>query len=96
MVAKKKKTFKKNMAILTCGTLFSLFLPASSTPSDATPRDSRPSSAWLARNLFYATISIEQLMEVLTQEELDQIDLSVLRNIQSNSKSKKKPGDGGD
>jgi hypothetical protein len=96
MVAKKKKTFKKNMAILTCGTLVSLFLPASASPSDETDLNSTTSASWLARQLFYATLSIESLMDDLTQAELDQIYQSILRSVEGNSKSKKKPGTGGD
>lgn len=95
MVAKKKKAFKKNMAILTCGTLVSLFLPASSSPSDETSRNPT-SPSWIARNFFYATLSIEPLMDGLTQAELDQLDPSDPRYVEGNSKSKKKPKSGGD
>ncbi len=87
MVAKKKKTFKKNMAILTCGTLVSLFLPATSSPSDETSRGPT-SPSWIARNFFYATLSVDLLMNGLIDSDP--------RNVQGNSKSKKKPKTGGD
>jgi len=82
----KKKSFKKNMAILTCAALVSLFLPASLSPSDKTLKNSTKSMTYYARALLLSAISADLI--------LDGLDTS--RLIQGNSKSKKKPKTGGD
>jgi hypothetical protein len=91
----KKKSSMKNMAIPACVALVSLFLPSSSSPSDE-KSNSTTSSSWYARNFYYATLSVDQLMDGLTQAELDQLDPSDPRYVEGNSKSKKKPKTGGD
>jgi hypothetical protein len=82
----KKKSLKKGMAILACTALVSLCLPTSLSPSDKTSKNSTNSMTYYARALLLSTISADLI--------LDGLDTS--RIIQGNSKSKKKPGDGGD
>lgn len=84
-----KKAFQKNMAILVCGALVSLFLPSISTPYEVKiPKDETSSMSTIAPNFLYATLSIDPLLEELNQEKNDE---AVERTIEGNSKSKKKP-----
>ncbi len=96
----KKKSFKKNMAILACLALVSLFAPdiihAGSDSSSEKSGESTTSASWLARNLLISTVSVDIIMNGLTTSNPDQNDQSAPRNIQGNSKSKKKPKSGGD
>jgi len=82
----KQKALKKNMAIPACILLVSLCLPASLSSSDAKSKDSTTSMTYYARALLLSTISADLI--------LDGLDTS--RLIQGNSKSKKKPKEGGD
>ena len=84
MFAKKKKAFQKNMAILACVALVSLFLPAISSPYEVKiPRDSTSPTSTIAQNLLYATLSVDLLLDELTQSDPP--------TIQGVTKSKKKP-----
>jgi len=74
------------MAIPACILLVSLCLPASLSSSDAKSKDSTTSMTYYARALLLSTISADLI--------LDGLDTS--RLIQGNSKSKKKPKEGGD
>jgi hypothetical protein len=79
-----KKAFKKNMAILACVALVSLFLPAISSPYEVKiPRGYTSSTSTIAQNLLYATLSVELLIDELTQSDPP--------TIQGVAKSKKKP-----
>lgn len=89
----KKKSFKKNMAILACSALISLCLPASSSPSDKIPKDSTVSMTYYARALLLSSISIDLIKDGL---DADQNSDSDSRIIEGNSKPKKKPKNGGD
>jgi hypothetical protein len=89
----KKSFLKKNMAILACIALVSLFLPdltfaGPDTPSKKKDTDSATSMSGAAQNFFIATVSIDTVTDGLAS--------SGPRNVQGNSKSKKKPGEGGD
>ena len=96
----KKKSLKKSMAILASVALVSLFLPSLSQAgpgsSSSGSDESTTSPSWLARNLLISTVSLDIIMNGLTTSDLDQNDEAAPRNIQGNSKSKKKPKDGGD
>lgn len=96
----KKKSLKKSMAILASVALVSLFLPGLSHagPDSSSPGsdESTTSPSWLARNLLISAVSLDIIMNGLTISNPDQNDESAPRNVQGNSKSKKKPKDGGD
>ncbi|MGD8535568.1 MAG: hypothetical protein PVF66_06920 [Candidatus Aminicenantes bacterium] len=95
----KKQSMKKNMAILACLALVSLFLPgithAGSDSSDKSD-NSTTSASWLARNLLISTVSVDNIMNGLITSNPDQNGQSDPRLIQGNSTSKKKPQNGGD
>ena len=89
-----KKAFQKNMAILACVALVSLFLPATSSPYETKiPRGEASSTSTIAQNLLYATLSVDLLLDGF---DLGQDDESAPRNVQGNSKSKKTPKKSGD
>lgn len=84
-----KKAFQKNMAILACVTLVSLFLPATSSPyEEKITRDSTSPMSTIVPSLLYATLTIDLLLDGLDQENTEE---SVPPTIQGVSKSKKKP-----
>lgn len=89
----KKKSFKKNMAILACSALVSLFLPTSSSPSDETSKDSTVSMTYYARALLLSSVSVNLIKNGLDKDQNSDSDSRI---IQGNSKSKKKPKNGGD
>lgn len=84
MFAKKKKAFQKNMAILACVALVSLFLPATSSPYETIIlRGYTSPTSTIAQNLLYATLSVDLLLDGLTSSDPP--------TIQGVAKSKKKP-----
>lgn len=89
----KKKSFKKNMAILACLALVSLCLPASSSPSDEASKDSTVSMTYYARALLLSSISVNLIKDEPDEDQNSDYDSRI---IQGNSKSKKKPINGGD
>lgn len=87
-----KKAFRKNMAILVCVALVSLFLPAISSPYERKiPSDSKSYTYTIAKHFLYAKLSIDLLLNGLISSDQSQNDQSYPRNVQGNSISKKKP-----
>lgn len=81
-----KKTFQKNMAILVCVALGSLFLPSISSPYEVKiPKGETSSMSTIAPSFLYATLSIDPLLDKDKNDEI------VQRTTEGNSKSKKKP-----
>ncbi len=81
------------MAILACSALVSLFLPTSSSPSDETSKDSTVSMTYYARALLLSSVSVNLIKNGLDKDQNSDSDSRI---IQGNSKSKKKPKNGGD
>lgn len=84
------------MAIPVCVVLVSLFLPALSSPSDVKSDNSTTSLSWYARAVLLSAISVDLISDGLIVSQSEQSSSSDSRTIQGNSKSKKKPKEGGD